>query len=109
MTTASVLLLTASLALLVPTSSHAENQPGFNKKLKIEQHKNWLAVLNANEGKLTPTQTENEYRLTLTHFNDHTILFTDRPYRETRLITTNAFITHFKQAFSDSSQCSARL
>ena len=101
MNKASELLLTASLSLLAPTISNAENQPQFDNKLKEEQHKNWLAVLNANEGVLTQKKA-NHYTLTLHHFNTNTILFTDRPDRETQSITTQAFIRQFNEIFADS-------
>lgn len=77
-----------SVFTLASTSSFAEK-------------KAWLAVLSASDGVITES-SKNEYSLILHNMDDDTILFTDRPDRETKLMSSRQFITGFDKMFSGS-------
>ncbi|WP_299008658.1 hypothetical protein [uncultured Shewanella sp.] len=74
--------------VFVSTASYAEQQ-------------SWLAVLSASDGVITKS-SKNEYCLIVHNMENDTVLFTSRPDRETKLISSREFIANFDKIFSGS-------
>jgi uncharacterized protein YjbI with pentapeptide repeats len=65
------------------------------------EHISWLFSHSADGARLEPAAGADRYTLVLDGVDAHTIMFSDRPVRDTRVLDTSSFVESWDSAFGD--------